>query len=70
MLIAISVRVKKLYSLFQCECFTVGVLFLVRSMSILHSYIQTLFKVFFVIFMDGVNAQIVNIWQKQYTNSF
>jgi hypothetical protein len=41
-LIAISVRVKKLYSLFQCECFTVGVLFLVRSISILHGYIQTL----------------------------
>jgi hypothetical protein len=42
MLIAISIGVKKLYSLFQCEYFTVGVLFLVRSMSILHKYIQAL----------------------------
>jgi len=42
MLITISVRVKKLYSLFHCECFTVGVLFFVRSISILHGYIQTL----------------------------
>jgi hypothetical protein len=69
MLIAISVRVKKLYSLFQCECFIVGVLFLGRNMSILRRYIQTLSD-FFVIFVDGVNVQIVNISQKQYTNNF